>query len=73
MPHGVKPSIVRRLKNAAAILQTLDYRRATTHDPHLGSNIERLLVGRELRDLEQEILHNPGPLAPFVKSRVLRK
>ena len=59
---------VKRLKNAAAILQTLDHRRAVTRDPHLGSNIERLVIARELKELEEEIVRNPGPLLGYVRA-----
>lgn len=69
MAQGVSPTTTRRLKNAAAILKTLDHRRAATDDPHLGSNIERLVIDRELRELEEEILRNPGPLAAYVRTQ----
>ncbi|MCW5978280.1 MAG: hypothetical protein KIT09_09395 [Bryobacteraceae bacterium] len=69
MSQGASPTTIRRLKNSAAILKTLDHRRAVANDPHLGSNIERLVIGRELRELEEEIARNPGPLAAYVKQK----
>lgn len=52
-----------RLAKAVRMMELLEARRRTADDPNLGSNIERLIVARELRDLEQEIVHNPGALA----------
>ena len=39
-----------------------------SHNQNLGSNIERMLIDRELKDLEDEIIRNPGPLAKRVAS-----
>jgi hypothetical protein len=60
------PTTLERLERAAAILELLDRRRASAGDPHIGSNIERLIVSRELAELEEEILREPGPLAAWV-------
>ena len=51
-----------RLAKAVRLIELLDARRQAAQDPHWGSNIERLLVDRELQDLEHEIARNPGPL-----------
>ena len=52
-----------RLAKAVRMMELLEARRRTSDDPNLGSNIERLIVARELRELEQEIASNPGALA----------
>jgi hypothetical protein len=44
-----------RLVRGAALLSLIDTRRAKTGLAGLGSNIEREIVGRELRDLELQI------------------
>jgi hypothetical protein len=51
-----------RLEKAAAVLQILDGRRLGQCDQELGSSIERVLLDRELRELEADILADPGAL-----------
>lgn len=51
-----------RLARGARMLKVLEHRRRISGDKNLGSNIERLIVERELADLEREICLNPGPL-----------
>lgn len=52
-----------RLARGARMLNLLEYRRRASGDQNLGSNIERLIVERELADLEREICLDPGALA----------
>ncbi len=54
-------------------MELLDVRRKAAGDPNLGSNIERQLVDRELRELEAEIMENPGPLARYLATPVVGK
>jgi|YNPMSStandDraft_1061717.scaffolds.fasta_scaffold05789_5 hypothetical protein len=56
------PSTTERLEKSLAILAMIDRRRESSGDPNLGSNIERMIIERELEELEREILLNPGPL-----------
>ncbi|MCP5120051.1 MAG: hypothetical protein GY953_55350 [bacterium] len=56
-----------RLHRAAQMIQTLDGRRQALRADRLGSNIERMIINRELDDLESEILQNPGALAPHLE------
>jgi len=44
------------------MLELLESRRLASGDTQLGSNIERMIIDRELKDLEAEIYKNPGPL-----------
>jgi hypothetical protein len=43
-------------------LTRIDHRRSETGEPTLCLVLERLIVNRELDELETEILANPGPL-----------
>lgn len=67
------PTTLERLERAAAILELLDRRRESAGDPHLGSNIERMIVSRELAELEEEIRREPGPLAAWVARPARRR
>ncbi|MCC6393101.1 MAG: hypothetical protein IT167_21050 [Bryobacterales bacterium] len=55
-------SIQQRLEQSVAILGTLERKRTDMRSPALGRDTEWLLIERELRDIEQDILRNPGPL-----------
>lgn len=67
------PSTTERLERSMAILAMIDRRRESSGDPSLGSNIERMIVDRELEELEREILSNPGPLAEQIGRPVRRR
>ena len=54
--------IKERLKLGAAILDQLEQKRSETRTPALGYDTEFLIVYRELRELENEILADPGAL-----------
>jgi hypothetical protein len=43
-----------RLASGAALLALIDRRREKSHSPSLGSSIERIIIERELRELEEE-------------------
>ena len=51
-----------RLVKGVEILQKLDGRREEELAPWLGQSIEREILNRELRDLELDILADPGAL-----------
>ncbi len=44
------------------MLQRLDKRRLDTKSPKLGYNAEHLIIARELSELENDILQDPGAL-----------
>jgi len=56
----------RRIQRGAHMISVLEGRRRASGDPNLGSNIERMIIGRELEDLEHEIGLDPGALAPYI-------
>ena len=51
-----------RLLKEMEILQKLDSRREREFTPSLGESIEREILNRELRELEADILADPGAL-----------
>ena len=51
-----------RLVKGMEILQKLEGRRAEELAPGLGASIEREILNRELRELELDILADPGGL-----------
>ena len=48
-----------RLGRSAAVLATIDYRRRQSRDPRIGAAIERFIVERELKELEDEAAAAP--------------
>ena len=59
-------SISERLQQSVATLDALDRRRDEMHSPMHGADTEWSLIERELRELENEILQNPGALEKFL-------
>lgn len=55
-----------RLQQSVATLETLDRKREEMRTHSLGQDTEWSLIERELRDLEDEILENPGALEKFL-------
>jgi hypothetical protein len=41
-----------RLASCCRVLEVIDRRRAATGDPNVGASVERLILDRELRELE---------------------
>jgi hypothetical protein len=54
--------IKERLERGFGLLQSLEKRRLDTRTPLLGYNVEYLVIDRELRQLEADILREPGAL-----------
>jgi hypothetical protein len=52
-----------RLTICAGLLDSIDQHRTRTQDTGRGSSIERRIIERELRELERDILADPGALA----------
>jgi hypothetical protein len=52
-----------RLSSCVRILARIDENRERSHEPGLGRTIERQIIGRELRELELDIMTSPGALA----------
>jgi hypothetical protein len=51
-----------RLEWTVGLFEVLERRRRESGDPNLGSGLEHELVARELRELESDILADPGAL-----------
>jgi hypothetical protein len=58
-----------RLKLAGAVLALIEQKRAETGDESLGSDIERVVLDSQFRELESEILENPGAIEPWLIRR----
>jgi hypothetical protein len=58
-----------RLKLYEAILALIEQMRAQTGDESLGASIERVVVDTQFRELEREILEDPGPIEPWLIRR----
>ena len=58
-----------RLKLAGAVLALIEQKRAETGDESLGSDIERVVLEAQFRELETEILENPGAIEPWLIRR----
>ncbi len=60
---------VDRMKLSEAILALIEQRRGETGDASLGVDVERLLIENQFRELESEILENPGAIEPWLIRR----
>ena len=60
---------VDRLKLAEAVLALIEQRRAETGDESLGASIEQAVLETQFRELEAEILENPGAIEPWLVRR----
>lgn len=58
-----------RLRLYEAILGLIEMKRAETGDPSLAESVESLIIQSQVRDLEQEILEQPGALEPWLVRR----
>jgi hypothetical protein len=57
------------MKLAEAVLALIGQKRAETGDESLGSDIERVVMETQFRELETEILENPGAIEPWLVRR----
>jgi hypothetical protein len=48
-----------RLERSAAVLSVIDYRRQRTGDRNIGSELERFILDRELKDLAEKAMAAP--------------
>jgi hypothetical protein len=55
-------TIKERLSICANLLQEIERHRSRTHDSGRGVGIEHCIIDRELRELERDILEDPGDL-----------
>ncbi|MCL4853119.1 MAG: hypothetical protein KJZ78_17300 [Bryobacteraceae bacterium] len=64
-------TLKQRLEIGAAILDRMERRRSELNSPALGSGIEKLIVDRELRELEVDL--QPERSAGMVLARLRRR
>lgn len=58
-----------RLALCEAVLSLIERKRAETGDESLGEAIERVVIDSQFRELEGEILDNPGAIEPWLIRR----
>jgi hypothetical protein len=58
-----------RLALGEAVLALIEKRRAETGDESLGAAIERVILDTQVRDLEKDILEDPGAIEPWLVRR----
>ena len=58
-----------RLELFAAILALIESKRSDTGDPELASTVERAVIDSQFRELEDEILKDPGAIEPWLIRR----
>ncbi|MBV6434729.1 MAG: hypothetical protein IANPNBLG_05005 [Bryobacteraceae bacterium] len=59
-------SIKERLEQSVATLGTLERKREEMRSPALGADTEWSLIESELREIEEDILQDPGALEKFL-------
>ncbi|HEY1203247.1 MAG: hypothetical protein ABSH46_19060 [Bryobacteraceae bacterium] len=52
-----------------AVLSLIERKRVETGDATLGEGIERLVIDSQFRDVEREVLDNPGAIEPWLVRR----
>ena len=55
-----------RLERGAALLEFIDRRRVESRCPKIAASIERAVIERELRDLEDDMRRHPAAVDPQV-------
>lgn len=58
-----------RLEMCEAILALIDRKRQESGDPSLGTAIERVVLDSQFRELEYDILDDPGAIEPWLIRR----
>jgi hypothetical protein len=67
-------SIMERLQRGVTVLSELQQKRIASGDPQLGYDVEQSIIETELRDLELDIVCDPGvPREELVYVRRRRK
>jgi hypothetical protein len=60
---------VHHIEQCEAILSFIARKRVETGDATLGTGVERLVIDRQIRELEREVLDNPGAIEPWLVRR----
>lgn len=58
-----------RIRVAAGLLAMIETRRAQADDPNLGAAMERAVIDAHLREIEADILNDPGAIEPWLVRR----
>jgi hypothetical protein len=58
-----------RIELYEAILELIEKKRAESGDESLGEAIERAVIDSQFREVEDEILENPGAIEPWLARR----
>ena len=62
-------TVANRLALYEAILALIEKKRAETGDESLGVAVENVIIETQFRDIEGEILDNPGAFEPWLIRR----
>lgn len=62
-------SMADRLELCEAVLALIEKKRADTQDPAFAESLERFVLDSQVRELESEILENPGAIEPWLVRR----
>jgi hypothetical protein len=62
-------TIADRMELCEAILALIEKKRAETRDESLGFAIERVILDNQFREIEAEILDDPGAFEPWLIRR----
>jgi hypothetical protein len=60
---------VEELKLYETVLALIAEKRAETGDDSIGAAIERVIIDAQFRDLESDIMQNPGAFEPWLVRR----
>ena len=60
---------VEELKLYEAVLALIEERRTETGDESLGASLEAVIIEAQFRDLDTDILENPGAFEPWLVRR----
>ena len=58
-----------RIRLGEAVLELIERMRAETGDESLGSDIESVVINSQFKELENEVLENPGAIEPWLIRR----
>jgi hypothetical protein len=58
-----------RMELCEAILALIEKKRAQTGDPTMGEAVERVILDTQFREIEGEILEDPGAFEPWLIRR----
>jgi len=58
-----------RMRLCEAVLALIEQKRAETGDETLGSAIERVVLDMQVREIEEDILEDPGAFEPWLVRR----